>query len=307
MPPLHYTAPWWLPGGHLQTIWSALYARQRHAAHQPLQRERWDTPDGDFIDVDRLRASSPERPVMVMFHGLEGSSASHYAQACADWAAEHDVNWVMPHFRGCGGELNRGPRAYHSGDHAEIDWILKRLRGEHQALGGKVLVALGVWDGEWPPYASRLTIELFSSVPANLPAGDGGAPAHAAAGDPHTGYRLESADHSHASSGLQGGQVAGSDLSGTPGGELGGVLAAAVWTGDGEAIEVVDRAASFECSEDALARGRHIGDSRVDLARHEVWVVLLGKLAQRSRLRAEFSRTHRGGRALSLQADGVQG
>jgi len=141
MPPLHYTAPWWLPGGHLQTIWSALYARQRHAAHQPLQRERWDTPDGDFIDVDRLRASSAERPVM----------------ACADWAAEQDVNWVMPHFRGCGGELNRGPRAYHSGDHAEIDWILKRLRSEHQAMGGKVLVALGVslggnalmrWAGE---------------------------------------------------------------------------------------------------------------------------------------------------------------
>ena len=157
MPPLHYSAPWWLPGGHLQTIWSALYARQRHAARRPLQRERWDTPDGDFIDVDRQTASSSERPLMVMFHGLEGSSASHYAQACADWAAEHDVNWVMPHFRGCAGELNRGPRAYHSGDHAEIDWILRRLRAEHQARGGAVLVALGVslggnalmsWAGE---------------------------------------------------------------------------------------------------------------------------------------------------------------
>lgn len=157
MPPLHYKAPWWLPGGHLQTIWSALYARKRHAPQQGLLRERWNTPDGDFIDVDWQAASHPQQPLLVMFHGLEGSSLSHYAQACADWAVEHDVQWVMPHFRGCGGELNRNPRAYHSGDHAEIDWILRRLRAQHHAAGGKVLVAVGVslggnalmrWAGE---------------------------------------------------------------------------------------------------------------------------------------------------------------
>lgn len=157
MAPMHYKAPWWLPGGHLQTIWSALYARKRHAPQQVLLRERWNTPDGDFIDLDWQQASHPGRPLMVMFHGLEGSSLSHYAQACADWAAEQDVHWVMPHFRGCGGELNRKPRAYHSGDHAEIDWILRRLRDQHRTAGGTVLVALGVslggnalmrWAGE---------------------------------------------------------------------------------------------------------------------------------------------------------------
>ena len=157
MAPMHYKAPWWLPGGHLQTIWSALYARKRHAPQQVLLRERWNTPDGDFIDVDWQQASHPARPLMVMFHGLEGSSLSHYAQACADWAVEQDVQWVMPHFRGCGGELNRKPRAYHSGDHAEIDWILRRLRDQHRTAGGTVLVALGVslggnalmrWAGE---------------------------------------------------------------------------------------------------------------------------------------------------------------
>ena len=154
---MHYRAPWWLPGGHLQTIWSALYSRQRRHAPRPLQRERWTTPDGDFIDVDRQTASHPQRPLFVMFHGLEGSSASHYAQACADWAAEHDVQWAMPHFRGCSGEINHAPRAYHSGDHHEIDWILRRLRTEHQAQGGQVMVAAGVslggnalmrWAGE---------------------------------------------------------------------------------------------------------------------------------------------------------------
>lgn len=166
---MQYQAPWWLPGGHLQTIWSALYARQRRTAARPLHRERWTTPDGDFIDVDRQQASAAHRPLMVMFHGLEGSSASHYAQACADWAAEHDVHWVMPHFRGCSGEPNRAPRAYHSGDHEEIDWILRRLRHEHRAQGGQHLVAAGVslggnalmrWAGEHGASAAQVADAL---------------------------------------------------------------------------------------------------------------------------------------------------
>lgn len=152
-------SPWWLPEGHSQTIWSALVARRtrRSAPVRLLRRERWSTPDGDFIDVDRQDASSPARPLLVMFHGLEGSSASHYAQASADWAAQHDVHWALPHFRGCSGEINRAPRAYHSGDHAEIDWLLQRLRLAHRQGGGQRLVAVGVslggnalmrWAGE---------------------------------------------------------------------------------------------------------------------------------------------------------------
>jgi predicted alpha/beta-fold hydrolase len=122
-----------------------------------LQRERWHTPDGDFVDVDRQLASHPARPLLVLFHGLEGSSQSHYAQAFADWAAEHDIQFALPHFRGCSGELNWAPRAYHSGDHEEIDWLLQRLRSEHRAAGGQHLVAAGVslggnalmrWAGE---------------------------------------------------------------------------------------------------------------------------------------------------------------
>lgn len=154
---MHYQSPWWLPGGHAQTIWPALYARRRLLTPRPLLRERWITPDGDFIDVDRQAASASERPLMVMFHGLEGSSASHYAQACADWAAQQDIHWAMPHFRGCSGEINHAPRAYHSGDHEEIDWILGRLRESHREGQGQCMVAVGVslggnalmrWAGE---------------------------------------------------------------------------------------------------------------------------------------------------------------
>ena len=71
-----YRAPAWLPGGHAQTIWPLLIKPRP----LKLRRERWDTPDGDFIDVDFLDGP-PAAPLFVVFHGLEGSSRSHYATA----------------------------------------------------------------------------------------------------------------------------------------------------------------------------------------------------------------------------------
>ncbi|HWS05509.1 MAG TPA: alpha/beta hydrolase, partial [Burkholderiaceae bacterium] len=123
---MNYRAPLWLPGGNLQTIWAALVARRVGAVPPRYRRERWDTPDGDFVDVDCLVetrqgerdgvATSPggagKRPLLVLFHGLEGSSRSHYAEAFADWCAARGIAYAVPHFRGCSGELNRGPRAY---------------------------------------------------------------------------------------------------------------------------------------------------------------------------------------------------
>jgi len=128
------------------------------------RRERWDTPDGDFIDLDWVEEPSPisrqssvvthSSPLVALFHGLEGSSNSHYARALM--AAVRDAGWrgVVVHFRGCGGEPNRLPRAYHSGDSAEINWIAQRLRATAGAgqlyaagvsLGGNALLK---WLGE---------------------------------------------------------------------------------------------------------------------------------------------------------------
>jgi len=127
-----YTAPWWLPGGHAQTIAAALAPAPRVA----FRRERWETPDGDFIDLDWADPDARARtgPLLALFHGLEGSSASPYARAIAAQALAAGWRCVVPHFRGCSGELNRLPRAYHSGDSAEIGWILERL-GAHSAVG----------------------------------------------------------------------------------------------------------------------------------------------------------------------------
>ncbi len=146
-----YVAPAWLPGGHAQTIWPVV----RKPAPPPYRRERWETPDGDFIDIDWLAApEAAGAPLVVLFHGLEGSSASHYAAALMHALAGRGWGGAVPHFRGCSGEPNRLPRAYHSGDSAEIDWILRRLRDRFPqrtifaagiSLGGNALLK---WAGE---------------------------------------------------------------------------------------------------------------------------------------------------------------
>ncbi|MBO9679660.1 MAG: alpha/beta fold hydrolase [Acidovorax sp.] len=178
---MKYLAPRWLPGGQLQTIWPALYARRVFGPRPVYRRERWTTPDGDFIDVDFLAdgapAAPPAWPLLVLFHGLEGSSRSHYAEAFADLARERGWACALPHFRGCSGEINLAPRAYHSGDHAEIDWILRRLRAGHGgpivavgvSLGGNALLRWAAEVGE----AARTCVSAVAAVcsPLDLAAG----------------------------------------------------------------------------------------------------------------------------------------
>ncbi len=167
---MNYEAPVWLPGGNVQTIWSALYARRFENVPPTFTRQRWTTPDADFIDVDWSVAPTlshcvssllPEganfagggssqncvpalslgvSPLLVLFHGLEGSSGSHYAQSFAEFARQRGMAYCVPHFRGCSGEMNLAPRAYHSGDYEEIGWILARLRAMHAGP----IVALGI-------------------------------------------------------------------------------------------------------------------------------------------------------------------
>jgi predicted alpha/beta-fold hydrolase len=198
-----YRAPRWLPTAHAQTIVPALFA-QRPAVK--YRRERWATPDGDFIDLDWLaydingegnnRAHSgaatantshpaphelqnavatsfdetaalhdgfgcdtvtarsanpppdPAAPLFVLFHGLEGSSDSHYARVLMAEAKARGWFGVVPHFRSCGGSMNLLPRFYHLADSAEVDWVLRRLKAQHPgpviaagvSLGGNVLL-----------------------------------------------------------------------------------------------------------------------------------------------------------------------
>lgn len=132
-----YRAPRWLPGGHAQTI----YASRLRRAMPRLRRERVDTYDGDFWEFDWLDAPAADAPLVVLFHGLEGGARSHYARALMRALAQRQWAGVIPHFRGCGGELNRQPRAYHSGDHEEVDALLRAIRVRVPA---RALYAVGV-------------------------------------------------------------------------------------------------------------------------------------------------------------------
>ncbi|HSD00421.1 MAG TPA: alpha/beta fold hydrolase [Casimicrobiaceae bacterium] len=123
---LSYRAPRWLAGGHAQTIWP--YRLRRPAV--PLRRQRIDTPDNDFWIFDWLdMPAAPDAPLVVLFHGLEGGSDSHYARALMLALSRAGWRGVVAHFRGCGGEPNRLPRAYHSGDHEEVGAMLAAIRG----------------------------------------------------------------------------------------------------------------------------------------------------------------------------------
>jgi predicted alpha/beta-fold hydrolase len=168
-----YAAPVWLPSGHLQTIWSALWSRRFDVAPPTWRRERWETPDQDFVDVDfcELDTDHHARPLLVLFHGLEGSSGSHYAQAFADWAMHNACDIAVPHFRGCSGSLNLAPRAYHSGDHEEVHHLLFKFKQRVDVQKRPGLLAAGVslggnalmrWAGEQGQAAQKIVNAVAS-------------------------------------------------------------------------------------------------------------------------------------------------
>ncbi len=191
-----YSAPFWLPGGNLQTIYSALFATVPEVQYR---RERWELDDGDFIDVDWIDNTNPDskvvnesnpevtppkdalstvvdnRPIVVLFHGLEGNSQSEYAKALM--AATKAKGWrgVVIHFRGCSGEPNRLPRVYYAGDTPEIEMMLSRVRAGAPgvkiyavgvSLGGNALLK---WLGESGEHAnSVITKAATVSAPMDL-------------------------------------------------------------------------------------------------------------------------------------------
>lgn len=172
---MKYAAPSWLPGGHLQTIFPATCIVKPKVAYR---RERWPTPDGDFIDIDFVDGKAGQ-PFIVLFHGLEGSSDSHYARALMAHIAALGWSGAVPHFRGCSGELNHAPRFYHSGDAEEVGWIIRRLVENHKnmasrfyaagiSLGGNALLR---WLGESQHQAEIVDGACAISAPLDLASG----------------------------------------------------------------------------------------------------------------------------------------
>jgi predicted alpha/beta-fold hydrolase len=169
---MQYRAPFWLPSGHLQTIYPAKCIAKPKVAYR---RERWEAQDGDFVDVDFVDGD-PGKPFVLLFHGLEGSSDSHYARAMMAALAARGWSGAVPHFRGCSGEANRAPRFYHSGDAHEVDWIVRRVRARATgrlyaagvSLGGNALLR---WLGESQHSAGIVDAACAVSAPLDLARG----------------------------------------------------------------------------------------------------------------------------------------
>lgn len=149
---------WWLTNAHAQTIYASI--------HHPLEAsvdkvEKIDLPDGDFLDLLWSRADLPETsPLIVILHGLGGCVNSSYVARFMKAFNQQGWRAVLMHFRGAGEELNRLPRAYHSGDTADLNFLIQTLQQREPetkkaivgvSLGGNVLLK---WLGEQQESAS---------------------------------------------------------------------------------------------------------------------------------------------------------
>jgi predicted alpha/beta-fold hydrolase len=169
-----YVPAWWIRGGHAQTMWGKFF---RPRPSLPTRRERWETPDGDFIELHRLDARAGA-PRLLFLHGLEGTIRSHYVSGFFTEAQRRGWAADLLLFRGCGDEPNRGPRFYHSGETSDLAFALERVEAETPdrpillagvSLGGNVLLKyLGERDGKLSP---RIRGAAAVSVPFDLEKG----------------------------------------------------------------------------------------------------------------------------------------
>ena len=184
MPPFHPSP--WSRNPHLQTLWGKLF---RRLALAPTRLERWDTPDGDFVELVRLaladdgrRGAAGERPErrprLLLLHGLEGGARSHYAQGLFGEARRRGWGMDLLLHRSCGEELNRARRFYHSGETEDVALVVDRLVAEAPeaplylagvSLGGNVLLKYLGERGDRVPAAVRAAVAI--SVPYDLARG----------------------------------------------------------------------------------------------------------------------------------------
>lgn len=128
----HKGPPWWLQGGHRQTLLGPLLGK-RHRWNGKL--ERWRTPDDDFLRV-HLSLTPENSPLVILFHGLEGSVRSPYVQGVAAACAVRGWSVAAVEHRSCGGEMNRARRLYHLGETSDVDFVIREVqrRWPHRAL-----------------------------------------------------------------------------------------------------------------------------------------------------------------------------
>ena len=164
--PSSFRPAWWLPGAHLQTVWSSFFRRRPALV---LETERVTLDDGDFVDLAWL-GKDAGLPLVLLLHGLEGSIDSPYAKGLMQRLAQAGFAVCFFHFRGCSGESNHQDRGYHSGDTGDLQQVINHiyLHGQRKiyalvgfSLGGNVLLK---WLGE-KGAAAQIQRAVAVSVP----------------------------------------------------------------------------------------------------------------------------------------------
>jgi predicted alpha/beta-fold hydrolase len=157
---------WWLSNAHLQTIYPALM--RKSSVLIGLKRERLITPDNDFIDIDWCGEGN--QPLIILLHGLSGSTQSGYIRGLQQALLSKGFRTVALNFRGCSGELNYSARCYHSGETEDIHFLYQWLREREPetpigavgfSLGGNVLLK---WLGE-----QGNQLSLFAAIAVSVP------------------------------------------------------------------------------------------------------------------------------------------
>lgn len=161
-----YVPPFFLFNAHLETIYPALF---RKVALQPFERERINTPDEDFLNLDWLKQGSSR--LIIISHGLEGDTSRAYIRGMARAGFMNGFDVLAWNYRGCGGEINKQRRFYHSGATDDLQTVLLHARKFYQeiflvgfSLGGNVTLK---YLGEQKPYPEIKKAIVFS-VPLNL-------------------------------------------------------------------------------------------------------------------------------------------
>jgi predicted alpha/beta-fold hydrolase len=135
LPEDFYQPPVLFRNPHLHTIFPVLF---RKVPCVEYERYRLETSDGDFTDLDFLKREGSET-LLLLLHGLEGSSRSKYIRAMAALAAKNGMDAAAMNLKGCSGEANRKPGSYHSGKTDDLHEILLWL--EENTSYKKVLLA----------------------------------------------------------------------------------------------------------------------------------------------------------------------
>ncbi|MDT0538468.1 alpha/beta fold hydrolase [Croceitalea sp. P059] len=169
--PSNYKPPFPFRNGHFSTIYSGVF---RKISGLVQKRERIETPDYDFLDLDWSESVLPTKKVVLLFHGLEGDAQRHYIAGSAKKFTQNGFDTCAVNLRSCSGQLNRLYRSYHSGATEDVVCVVEHILKNKSydeiylmgfSLGGNLILK---YLGEGNHIPNHIKAAVGVSVPCSL-------------------------------------------------------------------------------------------------------------------------------------------